>query len=87
MVQSCLEGLKKPEKAIFDVTLERLGVEPEEAVFLDDLGGNLKTARLMGMSTIKVSGSVSHHQGGWGSVSYVGSGRGEVYPSSGRETE
>lgn len=49
-----MEGLKKPEKAIFDVTLERLGVKPEEAVFLDDLGGNLKIARLMGMSTIKV---------------------------------
>ncbi len=48
-------GIKKPEKAIFDLTLEKLGVKPEEAVFLDDLGGNLKTARLMGMSTIKVS--------------------------------
>ena len=54
VVQSCLEGLKKPERAIFDVTLERLGVKPEETVFLDDLGSNLKTARLMGMSTIKV---------------------------------
>ena len=50
-----MEGIKKPEKAIFDLTLERLGVTAEETVFLDDLGGNLKTARLMGMSTIKVS--------------------------------
>ena len=54
MVQSCIEGLKKPDKAIFDLTLERLGVAAGDAVFLDDLGGNLKTAREMGMATIKV---------------------------------
>ena len=50
-----MEGLKKPEQAIFDLTLSKLGVEAHEAVFLDDLGRNLKTARLMGMTTIRVS--------------------------------
>lgn len=50
-----MEGVRKPEQAIFDLTLNKLGVEPSEAVFLDDLGHNLKTARLMGMTTIKVS--------------------------------
>lgn len=49
-----MEGMKKPGKAIFDTTLERLGVEADEAVFLDDLGGNLKAAREIGMATIKV---------------------------------
>ena len=33
----------------------RIGVEPEESVFLDDLGVNLKPARALGMHTIKVS--------------------------------
>lgn len=49
-----MEGVKKPEQAIFDLTLRKLGVKAHEAVFLDDLGRNLKTARLMGMTTIKV---------------------------------
>ncbi len=55
VVESCVEGIKKPEQAIFDLTLSKLDVKPHEAVFLDDLGNNLKTARLMGISTIKVS--------------------------------
>ena len=54
VVQSCMVGLKKPEQPIFDLILKKLEVEPHEAVFLDDLGRNLKTARLMGMTTIKV---------------------------------
>lgn len=49
-----MEGIKKPDQAIFDLTLSKLDVEPHEAIFLDDLGSNLKTARLMGMTTIKV---------------------------------
>jgi putative hydrolase of the HAD superfamily len=32
----------------------QLAIEPSEAVFLDDLGVNLKPARAMGMTTIKV---------------------------------
>lgn len=54
VVESCVESLRKPDKAIFDLTLEKLGVSADEAVFLDDLGVNLKTARQMGMATIKV---------------------------------
>ena len=55
MVESCVEKLRKPDKAIFDITLERLGVAASKAVFLDDIGGNLKTAKQMGMATIKVT--------------------------------
>ena len=33
---------------------DALGVTPQQAVFLDDLGVNLKPARQMGMRTIKV---------------------------------
>ena len=59
VVQSCLERLKKPDPAIYDLALKRLGVWPEEAVFLDDLGPNLKSAKEMGMATIKVDEDIS----------------------------
>ncbi|MCQ3804270.1 MAG: HAD family phosphatase [bacterium] len=55
VVESYLEGVRKPEPEIYRRTLDRLGVEPGEAVMLDDIGANLKTARSMGMSTIKVT--------------------------------
>jgi len=55
IVQSSLEGVRKPELAFYERALERLGRPPAaEVVFLDDLGGNLKPARAMGMTTIKV---------------------------------
>lgn len=55
VVESCLEGVRKPEPEIYRRTLSRLGVEAGEAVMLDDIGANLKTARKMGMTTIKVT--------------------------------
>jgi putative hydrolase of the HAD superfamily len=54
IVESSREGLRKPDPRIYELTCERLGVEPSEAAFLDDLGVNLKPARAMGMTTIKV---------------------------------
>jgi epoxide hydrolase-like predicted phosphatase len=53
-VESSREGLAKPDPRIYKRVLEKLGVAPEEAVFLDDIGRNLKPARKMGMITIKV---------------------------------
>jgi len=47
-------GCRKPEPEFYEVACERLGVTPEACVFLDDLGINLKPARAMGMTTIKV---------------------------------
>ena len=55
VVQSFLEGVRKPEPEIYHRTLSRLGVAAPQAVMLDDLGVNLKTARRMGMFTIKVT--------------------------------
>ena len=49
-----MEGLRKPDPRIYTLTCERLGVTPSEAVFLDDIGSNLKAARALGMTTIKV---------------------------------
>ena len=45
-------GLRKPDPAIYTLTAERLGLEPEACVFVDDLGGNLKPARALGMATV-----------------------------------
>ena len=47
-------GFRKPEQRFYEIALEELGVLASEAVFLDDLGVNLKPARAMGMTTIKV---------------------------------
>ncbi len=53
-IESAVEGLRKPDPAIYRLACERLGTRPEEMVFLDDIGGNLKPAQAMGMATIKV---------------------------------
>jgi len=54
VVESSVEGIRKPNPAIYELTCTRLNVEPSNALFLDDLGINLKPARKMGMQTIKV---------------------------------
>ena len=54
IVESSVERVRKPQPRIYEIACERLGVGPEGAVFLDDLGINLKPARAMGMTTIKV---------------------------------
>ena len=46
--------MRKPERGIYRLVLERLGVAPGEVVFLDDLGLNLKAARELGIITIRV---------------------------------
>jgi putative hydrolase of the HAD superfamily len=53
-VESSVEGLRKPDPRIYELTCERLSIEPSRAAFLDDIGYNLKPARVLGMTTIKV---------------------------------
>jgi putative hydrolase of the HAD superfamily len=55
VVESAVEGLRKPDPRIYELVCERLDVRPSCTVFLDDLGVNLKPARAMGMATIKVT--------------------------------
>ena len=55
IIESSKEGLRKPDPAIYGLACERLGVAPSRSVYLDDLGVNLKPAREMGMTTIKVT--------------------------------
>jgi len=54
VVESAVEGLRKPDPRIYALALERLAVAAERTVFLDDIGRNLKPARALGMITIKV---------------------------------
>ncbi len=54
VIESSKVGVRKPETAFFELACEKLSIEPRDAVFLDDLGRNLKPARAMGMHTIKV---------------------------------
>ena len=53
-VESAVEGVRKPDPRIYQIVCERLDVEPGAAIFLDDIGQNLKSAKALGMTTIKV---------------------------------
>lgn len=54
VIESAKIGLRKPDPRIYRMMAEALGVDPKNCVYLDDLGVNLKPAREMGMTTIKV---------------------------------
>ncbi len=54
IIESRLAGVRKPDPRIYLMACDALGVVPERAVYLDDLGVNLKPARELGMRTIKV---------------------------------
>jgi putative hydrolase of the HAD superfamily len=54
VVESRVVGVRKPEPRFYQLACDAVGVEPDEVVYLDDLGINLKPARAMGMHTIKV---------------------------------
>jgi len=56
IVESAIEGVRKPDPRFYLIACERLAVEPRRCVFLDDLGVNLKPARELGMTTIRVTG-------------------------------
>jgi putative hydrolase of the HAD superfamily len=64
VVESSVEGVRKPEPAIYPLALERLSqavgrsIRPGDCAYLDDLGINLKPARALGMHTIKVGDPV-----------------------------
>ena len=55
VLESSRSGCRKPEPAFYELALDRSGLAAEQVVFLDDLGINLKPARAMDMTTIKVT--------------------------------
>lgn len=54
VIESAKIGLRKPDPKIYRMMVEALGVDPTRCIYLDDLGVNLKPAREIGMTTIKV---------------------------------
>jgi putative hydrolase of the HAD superfamily len=54
IIESSKVGLRKPDPKIYYMSCDALGVKPEQCIYLDDLGINLKPAREIGMTTIKV---------------------------------
>ena len=55
VLESRVLGVRKPDPRFYELACEALSVQPDECVFLDDLGVNLKPARALGMHTIKVA--------------------------------
>ena len=54
VIESSKLGIRKPDPRIYQLMCDTLEVDPAKCVYLDDLGINLKPARAMGMTTIKV---------------------------------
>jgi putative hydrolase of the HAD superfamily len=53
VVDSAFVGMRKPEREIYELTLERLGdVDAEECVFVDDLDVNCAMATELGMTAV-----------------------------------
>ncbi len=52
VVLSCFEGVSKPDKAIYELTLARLGTKAEETLFIDDRQDYLDGAKRAGLQTL-----------------------------------
>ena len=52
LVFSCAEGTRKPERKIYEITIERLGLKPEQTVFIDDKQEFINAAEQIGINTI-----------------------------------
>jgi epoxide hydrolase-like predicted phosphatase len=52
LVYSYEVGIEKPDRRIYEITCQRLGVQPGEVVFLDDLEANVAAARQAGMRAV-----------------------------------
>ncbi len=52
VVDSAFIGARKPERRIYELTLERLGVGPAAALMIDDIEVNCQGARAMGMEAV-----------------------------------
>ena len=55
---SCETGARKPERAAFQIALDRLGVAPDEVVFVDDSQTNVDAAAALGMRAVRATGDV-----------------------------
>ncbi|MEN9856100.1 MAG: hypothetical protein RLZZ157_1226 [Pseudomonadota bacterium] len=55
VLESAKLGIRKPDPRIYEMMCKALNVAPQDCIFMDDLGINLKPARALGMTTIKVT--------------------------------
>ncbi len=53
IIVSAEEGVLKPDPRIYRIAAERLGVRPEQAVFVDDVAENTEGARAAGMHAVQ----------------------------------
>ena len=56
VVTSCEVGHRKPEKEIYRIALQRLGLRANEVVFVDDMPGNVKGAKMVGIKAFVFKG-------------------------------
>jgi epoxide hydrolase-like predicted phosphatase len=52
MIISAEERVAKPDRRIYQITMERLGMDPGEIVFVDDLIENVEAARQLGINAV-----------------------------------
>ena len=52
LVFSCAEGTRKPEKKIYELTIQKLGSQPGQSVFIDDKPEYINGAKEAGLNTI-----------------------------------
>ena len=52
LIISAEEGLTKPDPRVYHLAAERLGIQPHEAIFVDDFIENVEGARAVGMHAI-----------------------------------
>jgi 2-haloacid dehalogenase len=57
IVISGLEGMAKPDSEIFELLLERFGLNATSTLFIDDSVGNLRPAAALGMITVRFESS------------------------------
>jgi epoxide hydrolase-like predicted phosphatase len=53
VINSSVEGVMKPDGKLYEIALEKLGVLPEEAVFIDDMPVNIDAANELGIHGIR----------------------------------
>jgi putative hydrolase of the HAD superfamily len=59
VVHSCAVGLRKPNPAIYEFTLDALGIAAHEALYLDDFPAMAEAAAALGMVTVHVTDHAS----------------------------
>lgn len=59
VIESCKLGVRKPEAGVYKKANDIIKLRPDQILFVDDLGGNLKAAKKFGWQTYQVSNITS----------------------------